>query len=178
MGSPFALKKRRTNSSIRIGSGPATSTVLFNGSAIARAAATSSDTMGCMRAERSPKCRPRLRGSRALSWFFACAELKHGLALNCELSGFFLAIASWCSFFRCSHSHWLLLTGPRTLFRALQRAVRLLVCRARLNHAAYVCRCRVSVFHRPHVSARPTLTGARRETESRLIRGVTLQNLR
>ena len=39
---------------MRIGSGPATSTVSFNGSAIAtsaRAAATSSDTMGRMRAD-------------------------------------------------------------------------------------------------------------------------------
>jgi hypothetical protein len=34
-GSPFALKKCRTKASIRIGSGPATSTVSFNGSAIA-----------------------------------------------------------------------------------------------------------------------------------------------
>jgi hypothetical protein len=45
--------------------------------------------------------------------------------------------------------------------------------RSRFNRAAYVCRCRVSVFHRPHVTARPTLTGARRATDSRLIRGVS-----
>ena len=44
--------------------------------------------------------------------------------------------------------------------------------RARLNHATYVCRPRVSVFHRPDVTARPAPTGARRGTESRLIRGV------
>jgi hypothetical protein len=51
--SRFALKNRRTSSSRRIGSGPASSTVPFTGSSTAtsvRAAATSSDTMGCTRA--------------------------------------------------------------------------------------------------------------------------------
>ena len=45
--------------------------------------------------------------------------------------------------------------------------------RAWLNRAAYVCRCRVSVFHRSHVTARPTRTGAKGGTDSGLIRGVS-----
>jgi hypothetical protein len=48
-----SVKKRRANSSIRIGSGPAISIVLFDGSASARpfrAAATSSAAMGWKKA--------------------------------------------------------------------------------------------------------------------------------